>query len=71
MKSEGETRRFPQAFAIYEGGLLGKEYDGQIIAPNSLANKVYVSKRLPEGSTFRTQDEADLLVSSDRWFRQF
>ncbi len=69
MKSEGETRRFPQAFAIYEGGLLGKEYDGQIIAPNSLANKVYVSTRLPEGSTFRTHDEADLVASSDRWFR--
>jgi putative heme-binding domain-containing protein len=69
MKSEGETRRFPQAFAIYEGGLLGKEYDGQIIAPNSLANKVYVSTRLPEGATFRTHDEADLVASSDRWFR--
>ena len=69
MKSEGETRRFPQAFAIYEGGLLGKEYDGQIIAPNSLANKVYVSTRIPEGATFRTQDEADLVASSDRWFR--
>jgi len=69
MKSEGETRRFPQAFAIYEGGLLGKDYDGQIIAPNSLANKVYVSTRLPEGSTFRTQDQAELIASSDRWFR--
>lgn len=69
MKSEGETRRFPQAFAIYEGGLLGEEYAGRIIAPNSLANKVYVSARLPAGSTFRTHDEADLIASSDRWFR--
>ena len=69
MKCEGERLRFSQAFAIYEGGLLGKEYDGQIIAANSLANKIYLSTRVEDGSTFRTHDEANLLVSSDRWFR--
>ncbi|NBS05329.1 MAG: hypothetical protein EBS64_09125 [Verrucomicrobia bacterium] len=69
MKCEGERLRFSQAFAIYEGGLLSKEYDGQIIAANSLANKIYLSTRVEDGSTFRTHDEANLLVSSDRWFR--
>ena len=69
MKCEGERLRFSQAFAIYEGGLLSKEYDGQIIAANSLANKIYLSSRVEDGSTFRTHDEANLLVSSDRWFR--
>jgi hypothetical protein len=36
MKFKGDGRRFPQAFCIYEGGLLADQYDGNIIAPNSL-----------------------------------
>ncbi|MEI2671010.1 MAG: hypothetical protein V9G13_07750 [Marmoricola sp.] len=63
------TNRFPQAFTIYEGGLLGSAYEGRIIAPNSLQNVVYVSERLPDGSTFRTKDGEDLVKSTDRWFR--
>lgn len=69
MRCEGEERRFPQAFAIYEGGLLGADYEGKVIAPNSLANKSYLSRLIPVGSTFRTVDEQDLVVSPDRWFR--
>jgi putative heme-binding domain-containing protein len=69
MKHEGDNKRFPQAFAIYEGGLLGSAYEGKIIAPNSLANVVYVSERFPHGSTFRTKDEENLMSSPDRWFR--
>jgi hypothetical protein len=69
MKHEGDEKRFPQAFAIYEGGLLGSAYEGRIIAPNSLANIVYVSELLPDGSTFRTKDEELLMSSPDRWFR--
>lgn len=69
MKHEGDARRFPQAFTVYEGGLLGPLFDGRILAPNSLANLVYVSERAPDGSTFRTRDEAPLLSTKDRWFR--
>lgn len=69
MKHEGDNKRFPQAFTIYEGGLLGSAYEGKIIAPNSLANIVYVSERTPDGSTFRTKDEELLMSSPDRWFR--
>jgi putative heme-binding domain-containing protein len=69
MKHEGDSKRFPQAFAIYEGGLLGSAYEGKILAPNSLANLVYVSERFPAGSTFRTKDEELLMSSPDRWFR--
>ena len=69
MSHEGDARRFPQAFVVYEGGLLGSAFDGRVIAPNSLANLVYASALLPEGSTFRTRDEANLLSSTDRWFR--
>jgi putative membrane-bound dehydrogenase-like protein len=69
MKSEGDKRRFPQAFTIYEGGLLGADYAGRIIAPNALANLVWVSRFEQDGATFRTVDEAPLLTSPDRWFR--
>lgn len=69
MKHEGDEKRFPQAFVVYEGGLLGSAYEGKIIAPNSLQNTVYVSERIPHGSTFRTKDEELLLSTPDRWFR--
>lgn len=69
MKHEGDDKRFPQAFTIYEGGLLGSGYEGKIIAPNSLQNLVYVSERIPDGSTFRTKDEENLMSTTDRWFR--
>lgn len=69
MKHEGDNRRFPQAFTVYEGGLLGSAYEGKIIAPNSLANLTYVSEVIPDGSTFRTKDEENLMSSTDRWFR--
>ena len=69
MRHEGDNKRFPQAFTIYEGGLLGSAYEGKIIAPNALHNLVYVSERLPDGSTLRTKDEEQLITTPDRWFR--
>ncbi len=69
MKSEGDKRRFPQAFTVYEGGAMGAEYEGRIIAPNAYANVVWVSRREAEGATFRTVDETPLLSTPDRWFR--
>ncbi len=69
MKFEGDGRRFPQAFCIYEGGAYPKEFDGSIIAPNALHNLVWHSSRLPDGSTYRTIDQPNLLTTDDRWFR--
>ncbi|MDB6075749.1 MAG: putative heme-binding protein [Verrucomicrobiaceae bacterium] len=69
MESEGDKRRFPQAFAIYEGGVLGSAYEGRVIAPNALANVVWVSERIATGSTFKTKDEENMLTTTDRWFR--
>ena len=69
MKFEGDGRRFPQAFCIYEGGAYPKSFDGSIIAPNALHNLVWHSQRLPDGSTYRTVDQPNLLTTSDRWFR--
>ncbi len=70
MKFEGDGRRFPQAFLIYEGGLLPQaQFDGSIIAPNAMQNLVWHSARLPDGSSYRTQDQPNLVECSDRWFR--
>ncbi len=69
MKLDGDNKRFSQAFTIYEGGLLGSAYEGKIIAPNALQNLVYVSKLIPDGSTFSNKDEEQLITTPDRWFR--
>ncbi len=70
MRFEGDGRRFPQAFAIYEGGLFPTEtFDRTIIAPNAMQNLVWHSELLPDGSTFRTIDKTNLLECTDRWFR--
>lgn len=69
LRHEGDTRRFAQAFCIYEGGLYPEEYRGRIIAPNSLHNVVWVSRIEPDTSTYRTVDEENLIESDDRWFR--
>ncbi|MGH7946663.1 MAG: PVC-type heme-binding CxxCH protein, partial [Opitutaceae bacterium] len=69
MATKGDGKRFSQAFCIYDGDLMARELGGRIIAPNSLHNMVYVSRRVPDTSTFRAEDEAPLLKSSDRWFR--
>ncbi len=69
MQSEGDTRRFPQAFVIYEGGLFPRVFDGSIIAPNAMLNLVWHSRRIASGSTYRTKDQPNLAESPDRWFR--
>ncbi|MCB1232841.1 MAG: c-type cytochrome [Verrucomicrobiae bacterium] len=69
MRHEGDKDRFAQAFCIYEGGLYAEHFDGEIIAPNSLQNRVWVSQRLPDTSTYRTVDEKNLVETDDRWFR--
>lgn len=69
MKFDGDGRRFPQAFCIYEGGLLPDEYEGTIVAPNAMQNLIWNSPRSRDGSTYRTVDVANIAESPDRWFR--
>ncbi len=69
MRHEGDKDRFPQAFCIYEGGWFSGVLEGKIIAPNSLHNRVWVSERLSDTSTYRTVDEENLVETDDRWFR--
>ena len=45
------------------------ELAGHFVAANSLQNMCYVSRRIPTTSTFRAEDDPELLRSSDRWFR--
>jgi len=68
MKHQGDDRRFPQAFCIYEAAAM-PGLQGKIIAANSLHNIVWVSQLIPDGSTFRTVDEEPLVRTTDRWFR--
>lgn len=70
MKLVGDTRRFAQAFLVYEGGLFPRQdFHQTIIAPNSMQNLVWHSKRIRDGSTYRTEDNENLLSCDDRWFR--
>src|SRR5439155_9700193 len=61
--------RFNQAFSIYDGGLMDAALGGHFVCANSLQNMVYVSRRIPSTSTFRAEDDPELLRSKDRWFR--
>ena len=69
MKSDGDGRRFAQAFSIYEGGLYPPDFDGAIVAPNAMLNLVWHSALIADGSTYRTKDLVNLVESPDRWFR--
>ncbi len=68
IETKSDGKRFSQAFMIYDGGLM-PELAGRFICANSLQNMCYVRKRIPDSSTFRAEDEPELLRSSDRWFR--
>lgn len=69
METKSDGKRFSQAFCIYDGDLMTDTLGGRIVAANSLQNMVYVSRLIPATSTFRIEDDAPLLTSTDRWFR--
>ena len=69
MRHKGQTERFTQAFAIYEGGTFPPEFNGAIIAANSLHNRVWASRLFHDTSTYQTEDIAPLVLTPDRWFR--
>jgi len=68
IETKSDGKRFNQAFSIYDGGLM-PELAGHFVTANSLQNMCYVSRRIPDTSTFRAEDDPELLRSSDRWFR--
>ncbi len=68
IETKSDNKRFSQAFCIYDGGLMPK-LEGHFVAANAMQNMVYDSRRVPDTSTFRAEDDPELLHSSDRWFR--
>ena len=69
MVTRGDTRRFTQVLVVYDGDQLAPQFAGKIIAPSSMLNRIMVSQRLPDTSTFQAVDEDPLLTTRDRWFR--
>jgi putative membrane-bound dehydrogenase-like protein len=69
MPHEPEAPRFSHTFVIYEGGALGAEYEGRMIAPVPLHHHVMLTELRPTGSSYATRDVGQFLSSSDRWFR--
>jgi putative heme-binding domain-containing protein len=69
MPHEGNADRLAHTFVVYGGGLLGPEYDGKIISPNSLQSRLQVTQLKRDGSTFKTAEEPFLVTTDDGWFR--
>ncbi len=69
MNFTGEKIRFTHAWIKYEGSTLPERYHNLMFAINPLQNYVQLSKFEPNGSTFATYDEGQVLTTDDRWFR--
>ena len=69
MVHDVQSPRFSHTFLVYEGGALGPEFEGKLIAPVPLQNHVMLSELIPAGSSYSTRDAGRFLGSSDQWFR--
>jgi putative membrane-bound dehydrogenase-like protein len=69
MRHEGDGDRFPQTFAIYEGGLLPPKFNRMVISANALHNRVWASELMADSSTYRTKDLPPIVTTNDHWFR--
>jgi putative membrane-bound dehydrogenase-like protein len=69
MRHEGDGDRFPQTFAIYEGGLLPQKFNRMVISANALHNRVWASELMADSSTYRTKDLPPIVTTNDHWFR--
>jgi putative heme-binding domain-containing protein len=68
MAHKGDTRRFSQSMAIYEGAAM-PSLEGRFIAAMALTNRVLPATLARDTSTFRTDDGPPLIESASRWFR--
>ena len=68
MAHKGDTRRFSQSMAIYEGGAI-PPLEGRFIASMALTSRVLGTALYRDTSTFRTEDGPPILESSNNWFR--
>ncbi len=65
----GNVPRFTHDFVIYESVELPARYHGRLFAVAPLQSRVYISRRIPQGSTFRTVDEGLAFQCGDTWVR--
>ncbi len=65
----GNVPRFTHDFVIYESTELPARYHGRLFAVAPLQSRVVISRREPQGSTFRTADEGFAFQCSDTWVR--
>lgn len=61
--------RFTHALVIYEAQALPDRYHGKLLGVDPLHRRVVMAEMIPDGSTFRTEDIAHPLESSDPAFR--
>ncbi len=69
MPHTGNAERLSHTFVVYGGGLLGSQYDGKIISPNSLQSRVQLTRLEPAGSSYKTIEEPFMVTCDDGWFR--
>ena len=69
MMKHHSVPRFTHTFVINEGAGLGAEYEGKLFGVSPLLSHVVVSRVVPDGSTFKTEDIGQALSTDDPWFR--
>jgi putative heme-binding domain-containing protein len=69
MPHTGNADRLSHTYIVYGGGLLGDEFRGKIISPNSLQSRVQVTRLEPAGSSYTTVEEPYMVTCDDGWFR--
>ncbi len=67
--THAKVPRFTHNFVINEGGALPAAYRGEVFSINPLLGQVIQSAIKPEGSSFQTKDVANVVTSTDTWFR--
>jgi putative heme-binding domain-containing protein len=65
----GDGRRFTEEMVVYDDVVLPQRYRGQLVAVNPLQRIVIAANKIPEGSTYRTEDFENTIETTDRWFR--
>jgi putative heme-binding domain-containing protein len=69
MPFAGDGRRFTEEMVVYDDVVMPPRYRGELIAVNPLQRLVIAAHKIPQGSTYRTEDFENPIETADRWFR--
>ncbi|MCI0457098.1 MAG: c-type cytochrome [Gemmataceae bacterium] len=64
-----DVPRFSHTFTVYEGGALPGPYRSKLLAVAPLQSRLVLSDLFADRSSLQTRDVANLVTSSDPWFR--